>query len=105
MHHMSMQLSELRKSRGLSQRLLAEMVGVDQATIQRAEKMHKSAMLATYVACAKALQVSLSDIFATDRSAVETELLQVFRGIPEAKHPELLRLLRLAQDHAPSTIQ
>lgn len=101
MHPMRMQLSTLRKRRGLSQRLLAEMVGLDQSTVQRAEKMHKSAMLTTYLACAEALKVELSDIFASEQTPTETELLEVFRRIPEAKHPDLIRLLRLAQDHVP----
>ena len=50
-----MNLAKIRTSRGLSQKALGEMIGMDAATIQRAETMHSSAKLTTYVACADAL--------------------------------------------------
>lgn len=92
-----MNLARIRELRGLNQRQLAEMVGVDQSTIQRAETAHPSAKLATYKRCADALRVSLSDIFADDRSAIELELLSVFRNVPADRREALIAALRLAQ--------
>ena len=94
----AMNLTRIRKLRGLNQQQLAEMVGVDQSTIQRAETMHQSAKLATYRMCAEALGVTLPELFSDDRAAAEAELIRLFREIPEEKHPDLLRLLALAKD-------
>lgn len=96
-HGAPMNLARIRSLRNLSQRDLADMIGMDAATVQRAETCHKSAKLTTYRACAKALGVTLADIFSDDRSAIEQELLDTFRKIPESRHGELLRLLALAR--------
>lgn len=96
-HVAPMNLERIRRLRNLSQRELADMVGVDASTVQRAEKQHKSAKLTTYAACAKALGVTLADIFADDRSHIEQELVEIFRRIPEGRHAELLSLLALAR--------
>jgi len=99
-----MRLAEIRNQRGLRQRDLADLIGMDAATVNRAEKMAKTAKLETYQKCAAALGVSLSDIFCEERPAIEAELLRAFRGIPKARHEELLGLIRLAAGiHAPSS--
>lgn len=90
-HSASMNLRTIREARGLSQRDLAELVGVDQATIQRAETMHSTARLATIAACAKALGVTLADIFADDRSGLEAALVKAFRRVPVEKRAGLHR--------------
>lgn len=92
-----MNLARIRASRNLSQRALAEMIGVDAATIHRAEVMHSSAKLETYRKCAEALGVTLADLFADDRAALEAELLAIFRGIPEARHDDLVAMFRLIE--------
>ena len=96
MHNAHMQMANIRKAQKLSQRALAEKVGVDASTIQRAESMSDSAMLKTYKMAAQALGVTLSDLFADDRTPIESVLLDVFRRIPEDRHDELVRILELA---------
>ena len=96
MHNEHMQMANIRKTQKLSQRALAEKVGVDASTIQRAEAMSDSAMLKTYKMAAQALGVTLSDLFADDRTPIENVLLDVFRRIPEDRHDELVRILELA---------
>ena len=105
MHNTHMQMANIRKLRKLSQRALAEKVGVDASTIQRAEAMADSAMLKTYKMAAQALGVTLSDLFSDDRTAIESALLDVFRRIPETKHDELVRLLELAANPPPQRDQ
>lgn len=95
---MHMNLARIRELRGLTQRDLAEMIGMNAATIQRAEVGAPSAKLETYKKCAAALNVSLSDIFCDDMTVIERELIAVFRRIPTAKHEQLLGLLQLAQE-------
>lgn len=87
-----MKLTEIRKSRGITQAQLAEMVGVDQSTIQRAEKMHASAKLETYVLCAGALGVTLDQIFNDERTTEEALVLRGFREMPAALQKSVLAL-------------
>lgn len=98
MHDLGMRLREIRQSKKLNQRQLADLVGVDQATIQRAEKMHKSARLETYALCAQALGVSLADLFVEERTAKENALIEMFRQSDERVQRWLLALA----DEAPS---
>lgn len=77
MHDLGMNLRRIREAKKLSQRDLADLVGVDQATIQRAEKMASSAKLTTYKACADALGVPLVAIFT--ESLEEAALLSAFQ--------------------------
>lgn len=65
-----MNLTGIRRERGLTQRALGELIGIDAATINRAEKMDQTAKLATYIRCADALGVTLADLFADDRTAM-----------------------------------
>lgn len=92
----SMRLAQIRNDRGLSQKALGEMIGRDASTIQRAEIMHHSAKLATYVACAKALNVTLSDIFGDDLSPIERRVIETFRTAPPEARDRLAQLLDLA---------
>ena len=94
-----MKLAQIRNARGLKQRDLAEMIGMDAATITRAEHMAPTAKLATYQKCADALGVTLADLFCEDRTAIEADLLEAFRRIPADRHLELLGLIRLAASH------
>lgn len=73
-HSFRMLLAQIRKARGLSQSDLADMVGVNQSTIQRAETMHASAKMETYERCAAALSVPLAALFGADPIAVEDGL-------------------------------
>jgi transcriptional regulator with XRE-family HTH domain len=96
-HDAHMNLRTIRKAKGLSAADLAELIGVDVSTVTRAETKHESAKLATYIRCADALGVSLSDVFAEDRSALEQQLIQSFRMIPAYRREQLLGLIRLAE--------
>ncbi|QQA43936.1 helix-turn-helix domain-containing protein [Pelagovum pacificum] len=101
-HYLGMNLTRLRQAKGLNQRELADMIGVNQSTIQRAEAMHPSAKLDTYKKCAEILGVSLADIFSDDRSAVELQLVKSFRAIPEDQRDRVLSILDLVRgDGAP----
>lgn len=101
LHMMNMNLARLREIRGLTQRELAEIIGMSAATVQRAEVGEPSAKLETYKKCAAALGVTLGDIFSDDLSPIERDMLAVFRRIPPQQHDHILGLLRLAQatDH------
>ena len=94
----SMQLRQIRERKGLTQRDLAEKIGMDAATVNRAEKMAASAKLSTYMKCADALGVELVDLFATNRTQLEQELLTAFRNISPARHHELIALMQLARE-------
>lgn len=73
------------------------MIGMNAATVQRAEVGAPSAKLETYKKCALALKVSLSDIFCDDMSVIERELIAVFRQIPASRQDYLLGLMKVAQ--------
>lgn len=79
MHNVTMNLANIRKAKGLNQADLADMIGVNQSTVQRAEQCHPSAKLATYKQVARVLDVTLCDIFSDDRTALEIALLQRLR--------------------------
>lgn len=92
-----MNLARIRQAKGLSQRDLAEMIGVNQSTIQRAEQSHPSAKLSTYQACADALGIQLEEIFTAERSDIEALIIEIFRKIPEGKQAKVLTVLELLQ--------
>lgn len=97
-------IAKLRKIRGWSQRDLAELAGVSQPTIQRAEREDKTAKLATYQKCADIFEVALTDIFET-RSEVEDQLIKILRNTPENKRAQLLEILDAAKSLLPSVDQ
>lgn len=74
------------------------MIDKDASTVHRAEKMHKSAMLETYLKIADVLDISLSDIFCDDLDPVERELVQAFRKVPPERRGVFSELIKLAQD-------
>ena len=96
-HHGCMNLRTIRERRGLTQTQLADMVGVNQSTINRAEKMDQTAKLATYVRCAEALGVSLADLFSDSRSAAELALIAAYRGASAEKRSILDGLVHLVE--------
>lgn len=92
----AMRLAEIRTRKGLTQRALAEMIGMDAATVNRAESMAPSAKLETYRKCADALGVTLEEIFGHEREAIEDRLVEAFRQIDPWRREELLGLIELA---------
>lgn len=93
-----MDIARFRKARGLSQRDVAEILGCDQSTVQRAETMHKSAKLTTYQEYANAFGVQLWQLFSDDVTPDEVEILKIFRRVPKEKHDDLFSLLKLARE-------
>lgn len=96
---MHMMLATIRKAQGLSQRELAERVGVDQSTVHRAEHMARSATMATYRDCAQALNVPVQALFAD--SPEEVVLLTAFRDSDDRARSLLLSLAQDAAAHTP----
>ena len=92
-----MNLARIRNERGLTLENLGEMVGLSASTIQRAEIMHGTAKLATYIKCAEALGVSLSDLFCEDRSAVGGQLIGAYRRLSDDRRALLFDLLRAVE--------
>jgi transcriptional regulator with XRE-family HTH domain len=96
-----MRLAQIRNARGLSQKALGEMIGKDASTVQRAETMHPSAKLATYIECADALRVTLADIFAEDLTDAERQVIATFRAAPPEVRERLAQMLALAASPLP----
>ncbi len=95
-----MNLARIRKARGLSQGDLADMIGRDTATISRAEKMDQTAKLETYKLCAKALGITLADLFCESLEPVERELVRAYRESDPEKRELLAGLIDLAKARA-----
>lgn len=95
----NMNLARIRKARGLSQTDLAEMIGMDTASVSRAENMHKSAKLETYQLCAEALGITLADIFCDTIAPIERELVAAYRAAPES-HRAFEGLIDMAKARA-----
>lgn len=92
-----MNIAPLRKRRGLTQTDLADLTRLTQPTISRAERGDDSTTMATLASIAAALDVPLADLFASDRSAVEAELLNLFRRLSPDRQRGWLDMARLAQ--------
>lgn len=98
----AMNLTKIRKQRDLSQRALADMIGMDAATVNRAEKMHPSAKLATYTACAEALGVTLADLFSDEMPPPERALIEAYRALsPEGRRHVLALVEMVSAQPAP----
>jgi transcriptional regulator with XRE-family HTH domain len=97
-----MGMKEIRKRKGLTQRDLAEMIHMDHATVNRAEKRAVSAKLATYIKLAKVLNVTLAELFMDDRTAIEADLVAAFRNVPPDRRAEWVQVLRLASAPVPA---
>ena len=96
-----MNIRHLRKARGLTQVELSEMTRIPQATLSRAENMDDGATLSTYRQIAEALQVSLADLFATERSAAEQALIEQFRRLDPNRQKVWFRLAEAFLDEGP----
>lgn len=94
-----MNLPRIRKARGLSQTDLADMIGMDTATISRAENMSKTAKLETYQLCAMALGITLADIFCESMEPIERELIAAYRASPDS-HRAFEGLVEMAKARA-----
>jgi len=95
-----MNLSRIRLAKGLSQRELAEMIGVSQPTIQRAELLHRGSTMGTYIDSAAALGVTLADLFENSRTGVVDTVAKRLAGLPEASQAEVLAILDFVESRA-----
>jgi transcriptional regulator with XRE-family HTH domain len=99
-HNDAMNIAGLRKRLGLTQTDLADMTKLTQPTISRAERGDDGTTMATLASIAAALQVPLGDLFLSDRSPTENELLQLFRRLPPDRQKGWIDMARLAEkDH------
>lgn len=77
-------VAAIRKSKGLSQVELADIVGVEQSTISKLERGNESVTLRTIQSVADALGVKVSDLF-IDRSDAERTIIAAYRSLPEQR--------------------
>lgn len=87
-----MNLKAIRLSRGLNQKDLAEMAGVQQATVSKVENGFDGVTLRTLKALAEALRVDVMDIISDDRAEAELALLAAFRNLPPERQQGWLEL-------------
>lgn len=92
----AMNIATLRRARGLTQIDLAELTKLTQPTISRAERGDDSTTMATFKSIAAALGVQVEELFTSERSALEMELLRIFRTMPADRQKGWLDMARLA---------
>lgn len=90
-HNVDMSIEKIRSARSLNQVELAEMAGVSQATLSRAENLDDGTTLRTMRAIANALGVPLRDLF-DDRPEAERVLVEVFRQLPQDRQELWLQM-------------
>ncbi|SDW77563.1 helix-turn-helix domain-containing protein [Roseicitreum antarcticum] len=78
-------VGRLRDLRGLNQTQLAELVGTTQPHISRIERGDPGIPVLKFAHIAKALNVSISDLFSPERTKQEEILLGAFRRLPAAR--------------------
>jgi transcriptional regulator with XRE-family HTH domain len=102
-HTQDMNIDTIRKLRGLNQEQLADMAGISQGHVSRAEKGEDGVTLGKLKAIAAALRVPLEDLF-HDRSRTEAEIVQMYRRLPAEQRAvwlELSRTFASSQPQAP----
>lgn len=93
---MPMNISAIRKLRGLTQVDLAELTKLTQPTISRAERGDDGTTMATLKSIAAALDVSVEALVANERSTLEAELVRLFRRLPPDRQKGWLDMASLA---------
>ena len=86
-------IRRIRKSRGMTQNHLAELVGIDTSNISHIERAASKVSLATLVGIANALECSVDDLLCDstlyEREAFENQLVELSKDCT----PKELRLL------------
>jgi transcriptional regulator with XRE-family HTH domain len=96
-----MRIREIRKSRGLTQAQLAELLDVEQGEISKLERNDRNPRLSTLQRVAEALSVEISDLF-QDRSEEERVLIETFRGLNPDRRQGWLDMARMVRDEQES---
>ena len=81
LHNRRMNIVQIRTARSLTQEDLADISGLSQPTVSRAEKGSSGTTLRQFRAISVALNVPLADLFQEDRARRENELLDMFRQL------------------------
>ena len=100
-HNCAMNLTRIRKAKGLTQIDLAEAMGVTQSTVSRMERGDEGCALELFRRAAEVLSVSLGDMFSEDRSEAEAELVSFFRALPSDRQRHWLELAKVASGLLP----
>lgn len=99
-----MNIESLLKLRDLTQSELADMTGLSQSAISRAQNGDGSVTLRKFQQIAKVLQVPLASLFDEDRTRSENELLDTFRHLPADRQALWLEMSRtFARGQMPPT--
>jgi transcriptional regulator with XRE-family HTH domain len=95
-----MNIVTLRRMRGLNQEQLAEMAGISQGHVSRAEAGDDGVTLGKLKAIAAALKVPLEDLF-QDRTQTEAEIVQMYRTLKPEQQQVWLELSRTFSSSQP----
>lgn len=99
-------VKKMRRAKGLTQAQLAELAGVEQATVSRLERNDVRITMRQIHMIADALGASLSELFANDRSEAESVLVEAFRSLPPDRQQGWLDLARtIHSKESPQTNQ
>lgn len=96
----AMNITGIRRKQSLTQEELADLVGVSQGAISRAEAGDEGVTLRHFQSIAEALNVPLAALFQDDRTKAEDELIALFRQLPFDRQQLWLKMSRtFVQDH------
>lgn len=97
-----MNIETLRRMRGLNQEQLAEMAGISQGHVSRAEKGDDGVTLGKLKSIADALDVPLADLFQS-RTQAEAEVVQIYRKLKPQQQALWLELSRTFASSQPQS--
>lgn len=86
-------IARLRKIKGWTQTDLAQVCGINQATVSKAEKGDGGVSLMIYEKIANSLDAPLHVIFSPDMEEVELKLVMVFRGLSKERQQGWMDIL------------
>ncbi|MCR4851773.1 MAG: helix-turn-helix domain-containing protein [Lachnospiraceae bacterium] len=96
---LGLKIKEIRQKKGLTQDILAELVGCNTSHISNIENNYTKLSLNVLLAISNALDVSidylLHDQYHEDISALENELLRTIRNFDDDKKVKLLKIAEI----------
>lgn len=96
-------LTKIRKSRKLTQKKLAEISGLDKATVYRYETAKQPPRANNLKAIAKALNVTEAELLGSYVSEKQADLSDILRRLATLDQDQLGRLAEFLDDIAPET--